>query len=272
MAQAVFLILKNSLLQFSGLFGVLFISAMVLTFISRWTNNIFRQFVMPKFGLYVFGVIGVPLHEFCHALFAKIFFHEIGSIKWFDPQGKGGSYGAVVHHYNDRNLYHRTGLFFIGMGPVLLAPVFLFLIYTFLLPHPVPFSLQLSDLGYLANGFSKSLLGAANWSSAGFYVFLYLAVCLTSQMELSPEDFQIARGGILPICILLVIVNTLSYAFSWNVHGKFLTALNTGIAWWGAFIAVAIFISLVNFVLCVILFNILNKICGKDPINPFRGG
>lgn len=264
------MILKNTVLQFSGLFGVLFVSGLVLTFISRWTNNIFRQFVLPKFGLYVFGVIGVPLHEFCHALFAKIFFHEIGSIKWFDPKGKGGSYGTVVHHYNNNNIYHRIGLFFIGLGPVILAPLFLFLIYTVFLPHPLPFSVQMSDLGYLASGFAKSLLGGANWTSLGFYVFLYLALCLTSQMELSPEDFQIARGGILPILLLLLLLNIFAYAFSLNLQGKFISFLNTSIAWWGALVAVAIFISLVNFVFCWVIFSIVNKACGKEAINPFR--
>lgn len=271
MTPAVILIIKNSALQFVGLFGVLFLSGMVLTWISRWTNNTFRQFVLPKFGLYIFGVIGVPLHEFCHALFAKIFFHQIGSIKWFDPTGKGGSYGVVVHHYNDRNIYHRVGLFFIGMGPVLLAPVFLFLMYSLLIPNPVPFSVHLSDLGYLANGFSKSLLGAGNWSSVGFYAFLYLAVCLTSQMELSSEDLKVARGGVLPILLMILLLNMLSYVFNLNLHAKFTAFFNAGLMWWGAFLAVAVFISLLNLVLCVVLLNLLNKLCGREAINPFQG-
>lgn len=271
MTPALLLIIKNSALQFLSLFGVLFLSGMVLTWISRWTNNTFRQFVLPKFGLYIFGVIGVPLHEFCHALFAKIFFHEIGSIKWFDPEGKGGSYGVVVHHYNDRNIYHRVGLFFIGMGPVLLAPVFLFAMYSLLIPNPVPFSFHLTDLGYLASGFSKSLLGTANWTSVGFYVFLYLAVCLTSQMELSSEDLKVARGGVLPILLLILLGNTLSYFFNLNLHAKLTVAFNTGLMWWGAFLAVAVFISLLNLILCVFLFNVLNKLCGRESINPFQG-
>ncbi|MBS1970218.1 MAG: hypothetical protein JSU04_07910 [Bdellovibrionales bacterium] len=270
MTSALLLILKNSALQFFGLFGVLFLSGMLLTWISRWTNNTFRQFVLPKFGLYVFGVIGVPLHELCHALFAKIFFHEIGSIKWFDPEGKGGSYGVVVHHYNDRNLYHRIGLFFIGMGPVLLAPVLLFALYSFLVPHPVPFSLHLGDLGFLANDFSKSLLGAANWSSMGFYAFLYLAVCLTSQMELSSEDLKVARGGVLPILLLILLVNTAAGLFNFNLHARFVNIFNMGLVWWGAFLAVAVFISLLNLLFCAVLFNVLNKIFGRQGINPFQ--
>jgi len=267
---AVMMIVKHSALQFLGGFGVLFFSGLILTWISRWTNNTFRQSVLPKLGLYVFGIVGIPLHEFCHALFAKIFFHDIGSVKWFDPNAKGGSYGNVVHHYNEHNIYHRIGLFFIGMGPVLLAPVFLFALYSFLLPHPVPFSFHLSDLGYLANGFSKSLLGKANWSSGGFYVFLYFAICLTSQMELSPEDFKIARDGILPVLLLLLVVNVIAYFCHWNVHGRLVEFFSTGLLWWSAFFAVAIFISLMNFVFCVIAFNLLNKICGKDTINPFQ--
>lgn len=271
MAAAAILILKNSALQFLGLFGVLFISGLILTYISRWTNNVFRQFVLPKFGLYFFGIIGIPLHELCHALFAKIFFHDIGSIKWFDPKAEGGAYGTVVHHYNDRNIYHRIGLFFIGMGPVLLAPVFLFAMYSWLIPHPVPFSFHLSDLGYLASSFSKSLLGKANWSSWSFYGFLYLAVCLTSQMELSPEDFKVARGGVLPVLLLLILLNTIASICNFNFHAKLVGFFHSGLVWWSAFFAVAIFIALVNFVLCTIVFNVLNKVFGKEAINPFEG-
>src|SRR5690349_4329221 len=116
MSETILLICRNSLIQFFCFFGLLFLSGVALTWLSKWTNNIFRQFRFPRFGLYMFGSLGVPAHEFCHALFAKLFFHDIKSIKWFDPKGSGGSYGTVVHYYNERNLYHRIGLFFIGMG------------------------------------------------------------------------------------------------------------------------------------------------------------
>lgn len=260
--QAAVLILKNSTFQFVYFFGVLFISGLLLTWISRWTQNVFQQFKFPNFGLYVFGVIGVPVHELCHAIFAKVFFHDIQKIKWFDPSGKGQSYGSVTHHYNDRNFYHRLGLFFIGMGPVLLAPVFLFAVYHFLVPGAVPYrSVEV---------FGASLLHGENFSSFGFYLFLYLTVCISSQMELSPEDFKIARGGIFPFFVLFLVINSVASVFSIHLHGRFQNFVDTTFLAWTGLFALAIVVATLNLLLCLTLMSLFNKLSGARMINPFR--
>ena len=120
--DALLLILKNTALQFGFLFGAGLIGGATLTLLSRLTNNVFRQFRWPQAGTYLFGWIGVPVHEFCHAFFCRVFLHEIKSIKWFDPSGKGGAQGSVTHTYSEWNPYQRIGHFFIGLGPVLLGP------------------------------------------------------------------------------------------------------------------------------------------------------
>ena len=256
------LILKNSAFQFAYIFGTLFIAGILLTWISRWTQNVFQQFKFPKFGLYVFGVIGIPIHELCHAVFAKIFFHDIKKIKWFDPRGKGNSYGFVHHHYNDKNFYHRVGLFFIGMGPVLLAPVFLFTAYHYLVPGAQPVKSVAS--------ITASLIDFRNLSSIGFYVFLYLTVCITSQMELSPDDFKIARGGILPFFVFFLLINTIASVFRFNLHGRFQLFVDQNLILWMGFLALAICVALINFLLCLMLLNITNKLMGAESIRPFR--
>jgi hypothetical protein len=261
---------KNASMQFFGLFGLLFLSGMALTLVSRWTNNAFKQFVFPRFGLYVFGIIGVPLHEFCHALFAKIFLHDIESIKWFDPEGNDGSYGTVVHYYNDRNLYHRVGLFFIGLGPVLLAPLILFVGYRVFVPEAMSFSLHGGRASVQALHFVQTLLSLRNLTSIGFYVFVYFALCLTSQMELSPDDFKIARAGILPILLLLFVINATAYLFSFNLHGKLAHGFNTVLALWSACFMTALVIATANFVLCSVLLNLFHRLCGRESINPFN--
>jgi hypothetical protein len=269
--SAVLIISKDTALQFLGLFGLLFVSGMALTFISKWTSNSFRQFLFPRFGLYLFGVIGVPLHELCHAVFAKVFFHDIESIKWFDPKGSGGSYGTVVHYYNERNLYHRIGLFFIGLGPVLLAPLILFLGYRFLVPEAVTFSSLYPGKGFdVALGFGKSLMASQNWNSLGFYAFLYLAVCLTSQMELSPDDLKIARGGVLPILGVLLLINSAAFGLNLNLHGKLTQGFHAVLSVWTACFVTAVVISLINLLFCVAFLSLFNRLCGRPSINPFQ--
>lgn len=268
--HAAALILRDSGTQFLGLIGLLFVSGVALTLISRWTNSSFRQFRFPGVGLYLFGVIGIPLHELCHAIFAKLFFHNIDSIKWFDPSGKGGSHGVVVHYYNDKNLYHRMGLFFIGMGPVLLAPLFLFGFYSFLVPNALHWQSLPHSPSALFISFFQSLLAASNWSHWTFYLFLYLAICLTSQMELSSEDFKIARGGLFPIFVLLLLFNGAALLFHYDLHLRMVSWFLMGLSLWGVCFLLAVFISFVNLILCYFSLSVLNRLFGHPSINPFQ--
>ena len=257
-------------MQFVGFFGLLFISGMLLTWISRWTGNSFQQFAFPKLGLYVFGIIGIPIHELSHAFFAKVFFHEIRKVKWFDPKGKGGSHGAVEHAYDEKNLYHRIGLFFIGMGPVLLTPVLILIAYYCLVPTSGHFSMQVTHPLALAENFLRSFTVVHNWHSVKFYLFLYFTICVTSQMELSPEDFAVARGGIFPFLLLLIGLNLLAYVFAFDLHSRLILAFNSLFSLWAAcFIMVAV-VATFNFLFFALLLNALNRVMGHDSINPFK--
>ncbi|MES2855823.1 MAG: hypothetical protein V4692_08165, partial [Bdellovibrionota bacterium] len=132
--SGLFTAITNSLLQFIFIFGCFLAGACVLTLLSRWTGNAIRQSRFPQSGTYIFGWIGVPVHELSHAVFCKIFFHKVTDVKWFDPKGKDGAQGSVTHTYHPWNLYHRVGHFFIGLGPALLCPVVLGLLYWALVP------------------------------------------------------------------------------------------------------------------------------------------
>lgn len=271
--SSLYIILKHTTLQFLVLVGLLFVSGLILTFLSKWTGNAFRQFLFPRFGFYLFGVVGVPLHELCHALFAKLFWHDIESIKWFDPKGRGGSYGTVVHYYNDRNIYQRIGLFFIGLGPVLLAPVLLFLSYRFLVPGAHGnggLALAGKDLGAVLT-FTKSLFASQNWHSVGFYFFLYFAICLTSQMELSPDDFKIAKDGVLPILLFVFLLNLVAYVFNMNLHGRLTVWFQGFLALWSVYFLVALTVSFINLSVSIFVLSLINKVFGKPGINPFQG-
>lgn len=268
--NALLQILKNSSLQFLYFFGSLVIAGLLLTLISRWTQNVFQQFKFPNFGLYAFGVIGVPIHELCHAIFAKVFFHDVKGIKWFDPSGKNGSYGSVTHYYNESNFYHRIGLFFIGMGPVLLAPVLLYGVYIWLVPGAAHFDFSILKPMKSFEAFGAALIKTQNWKSIGFYVFLYLTVCVTSQMELSSADFKIARGGVFPFFALFFIANVIAFFAKFNLHGKFQHFFHSTFVIWIGFFALAIVVAVLNLVLCLVVMNLFNKLMGSEYINPFR--
>lgn len=269
--HSLFTSVQHSLIQFSLFFGAFLIGGLVLTFLSRWTNNAFQQFLFPSFGMYAFGIVGVPIHEFCHAFFCKVFLHEVKTVKWWDPKAKGGAHGAVTHYYNPYNPYHRVGHFFIGLGPVILAPVFLALCFYFLVPGAKGFAAFTAvSPTVLTRGFFSALFAKSNFNSFGFYLFLYLAIAISSQMELSREDLMQAKNGLLPILLILFLLNLGAHVFKANWHGL---ALQMG---WRALVlcscvfAFAALLALFNLALCSVLLNLVHKVCGRNTINPFR--
>jgi hypothetical protein len=272
--MAIVMILKNSGLQFLWLFGSFIAGGLCLTFLSKWTNNTFRQFVFPKIALYVFAAIGIAVHELSHAFFCKLFLHKVNGIKLFDGAGKGGAQGSVSHSYHPWNPYHRIGHFFIGLGPAIGAPVLLALLAYALLPVSSlakPFlagALPHQPIAFIEN--VAALLRSAHLlSSIGFWVFSYLALCICSQVELSREDWAQVKLGCVPLTVLLLLVNLSAWClgFHWNTQiisaGHWITTLTSGFFIYAAILSVA------NLVICTVVFSLLNLIAGRASINPF---
>lgn len=262
-------VLKNTLIQFLLLFGVVGLAGLALTLLSRWTNNVFRQFAWPETGTYLFGWIGVPVHEFCHAFFCTVFLHEIQSVKWYDPKGKGGAQGAVTHTYHPWNLYHRVGHFFIGLGPILLAPVLLAFVAFFLIPdaraalfHPAQSASWWSTL--------PPLLTKSNFTSFGFWIFVYLAMCVSSQIELSNEDLKQAATGVLPVLFVLGLVNLAAWAFGFSWHGRVVSIATRMATLSSGLYAFAALLSACNLAFCYVVLGSVNKLTGRAFVNPFR--
>jgi hypothetical protein len=264
-------ILKNTVLQFAFLFGAGLIGGAVLTLLSRLTNNVFRQFRWPTLGIYLFGWIGVPVHEFCHAFFCRVFFHQIQSIKWFDPKGSGGSQGSVTHTYQPWNIYQRVGHFFIGLAPVLLAPVLIAIAFLICVPTARSLSPALTEGGVHGGwAFAKAQMGAATFRSVGFWIFVYIGFSIASQIELSTADLKQALTGVLPVSLVLLIFNSCAWllGLNWNsrvVHaGHAVTATLSGVYLFAALVALATFVTI------ALVFGLVNLVCGRGFINPFN--
>jgi hypothetical protein len=268
--------LQQSMLQFAALFGLLIAGGALLTLLSRWTNNSFRQFVFPHFGMYAFGWLGVPVHELSHAVFCKLFLHEIKSVKWFDPKGRSGTHGSVTHAYHPWNPYHRIGHFFIGLGPVLIGPCLLAGLLYLLVPASRPVfhmdTLSWPAAGLLVPQLFGALANETTLTSAGFYVFLYLAVCISSQMELSWEDIRQSATGVIPLVLILFAFNLLAHWLNADWHGSALRLSVWVTSVGSVMFTFAAFLAALNLLLCAGLMSAINKLCGREAINPFRGG
>ncbi len=172
------------------------------------------------------GFVGTPIHELSHALMCVIFGHKITEIKLFSPKATDGVLGYVNHSYNPKNLYHQIGNFFIGIAPILCGSGVLVLLMFLLVPnvfHQIIFELQAVnganslDFVTLLGFFWKSITAifdAANLSNALWWVFLVLAIMISSHMELSGADIKGGIKGCLFLVGLLLVVDIIIYLIS----------------------------------------------------------
>jgi hypothetical protein len=269
-------VVVDSLKQFIAIFGVFVVAGLAMTLLSRWTGNALRQFLWPSFGTYVFGFIGVPWHEFCHAFFCKVFGHEIKQVKWFDAKAKGGAHGAVTHLYHPWNPYHRLGHFFIGLGPVLLSPLLLAALLYMLVPTARPLFYQnvgsLQEIGAFLKSCGLHIFNRGVFTSWGIYVFLYLAACVSSQVELSREDLSQAARGLVPVIGLLLLINGVAFGLGSSVHATLMMAGWKLATLSGAVYLLAMLIAGFNLVLWTLVLSFINRISGQNAINPFELG
>lgn len=271
-AHHTWLILKHVFIEFWAIFGVFLAGGAILTYLARWTNNAFEQFLFPRLGFYLFGFIGVPVHEFSHAFFCKLFGHDVSAVKWFDPKARNGSHGSVTHHYNSWNLYHRLGHFFIGLGPTILGPLLLAIAFYLLVPGGrfVFFPAEPAfHLGPLMGEMMRVLTSRPVLTSPGFFAFVYLAISVSSQIELSPEDLKQVAVGVIPVLLVLLLANVLATVLGagWHAHAMAFGARTMGIM--AGLFAFAALLSAMNLALWTSLFGLIHAISGRPMINPF---
>ena len=167
-------------------------------------SNSIRKSLAKIFGIqgYIYLTApGVMIHEIGHAVFCLIFRHKIVEMKLFSPE-EDGTLGYVNHSYNPNSFYQRLGNFFIGTGPIWFGVAVLCLISWMLLPN----EMQISDF------FSLNFWG--RWQS---YIWLYLALTISSHITLSPPDLAgSVDGGIAIIATALMGFLLLGWCGEWE--------------------------------------------------------
>jgi hypothetical protein len=197
-----------------------------MNFISRKNEEISYKTLGQKVYLYVFGWLGTSVHELGHAIFAIIFAHKISEIKLFTP-GSGKSLGHVKHSYTKGNPYQTIGNFFIGMGPILLGALLLWLV-TWLLfdlnviniatKHDINITHQVITSFGLAKELAAGIYGGiidiyrVIITNHGDYwwkvvLFAYLFYSIGSSVTLSSSDIKGAFRGFIYFVLLLLIFN-----------------------------------------------------------------
>ena len=219
-------LIKVIIWSFNQIF-ILLAPLILLSFLMHYLSKGIRIISYRLFGRNIFlkylGIIGIPIHELGHALFAIIFGHRITEIKLFEPDATDGTLGYVSHRYNKNNLYHLLGNFFIGIGPIILGAsilaLFAILLFNLNLKdsgfqefnfsmflNSISFKVQLEHLWEVIIAYSQEIFNNPNswWK---MIIYIYLLISIGSNISLSPPDIKHAFKGSLIFVIALLIFN-----------------------------------------------------------------
>jgi hypothetical protein len=278
-------LLLATLGQIASLFLGIVIFGLLIHFISQLTFKSLGNTYGP-WGTYFVAWLGTPIHELGHALFCLIFGHRIEDMQIFKADPNSDTLGYVYHTWNPKNPYHVLGNFFIGIGPVVLGCAVLFGLFYLLIPdsssawHTVITNISSVEKGSSAGSYLVVFRDSAlsiiklifTWENLGlwrFWVFLYLSVCISSNIRLSWADFKGSLAGlgcvVMPFLILNLILflagRTTDYVFPYtaSVLGGIYSLL-----------ILALIMVVIGFIMIYLLMSILYRLKYKAILNPFK--
>ncbi|MBE6684197.1 MAG: hypothetical protein E7592_00925 [Ruminococcaceae bacterium] len=249
-------IVINFLIQTAFTVGIIFLFGLFIALCRRgFCRTIGRK---GPLLLVITGAVGTPIHELSHALMCLVFGHRVDEIKLYRPAANDGNLGYVKHSYNKKNIYHQIGNFFIGIAPIICGSGVLLLLMR--LTVPTVFDEFTSNIGLIAE-FSysdiafaeiweiftiliRAFLAVFDFSNADnvwWWVFLALALMISSHMELSGADIKGGVKGILILMGALLAVDAVLYFVSLPALAAVTSAMVTAGFFLVSFLMIAAF-------------------------------
>jgi hypothetical protein len=286
--MTVLIFIKDLLLatlgQMVSLFAGLFIFGLLIQFVSQLTYKSLERSYGSR-GVYLVAWLGTPIHELGHALFCVIFRHRIEEIKFFQPDPATGTLGYVYHKWNPRNPWHVLGNFFIGIGPMVLGCAVLFALFYILIPDSShvwdsisagvsgihqgsPVGDYFAVFGNATLAILKIIFTWANLATWRFWLFLYLSICIASNIRLSWSDVKGSLSGLGCIVLPFLLLNLIMLIIGASTDKFFpFTASSLGTVY--SVLMLALIMVLVGFVLIYLLSAAWYRLKYKAILNPF---
>ncbi|MCL6571695.1 MAG: hypothetical protein K6T88_08410 [Bacillus sp. (in: Bacteria)] len=262
-------ILFTSFIELLYLFGVIMAVGLLLGVFERISN----RFLIAAFGargVLITAWIGTPIHEIGHLLQCFIWGHQVTRVKLLQLNSPDGVLGFVEHRYNRNSIYQQAGNFFIGLGPIFSGIGSLILGMYLLVPHSYrAFQEQIDQLvsvekldltilktiGAAIFAISKSLFTFENLLNPLFWIFLLLAISISSHIALSKSDIRGSAKGLLMLFFVLVLINIATSVLQIDSH-RLIVKLAEYNAYVLAFSSIAILFSLLTVVVSYILYQL----------------
>ncbi|MBI4857162.1 MAG: hypothetical protein HY818_10530 [Acetobacterium woodii] len=241
--------------------GAIILIGLLLGFLENQSNRNFQR-SLGRNAIMVTGVIGTPIHELSHALTALIFGHKITDIKLFQRPDQDGVMGYVNHSYNSKNIYHQVGNFFIGIAPIFGGLLVIMVLMGVLIPRVMDSFMAVLSAGMTVDTLNMASFGGVftaylelvklifaweNFQNITFYLFLFLAICISSHISLSPADIKGAFKGLIFIFIILLLLNTIG--LSQSILAFDVLKYNVLIT---SFLMIAVIFSLITFIISLV--------------------
>jgi len=260
------------LLSFVELFyllGILMAVGLLLGILERYSNRYLIRTFGPR-GILVTAWIGTPIHEIGHLVQCFIWGHRVTKVKLLQLNSPNGVLGYVEHTYNRHSIYQQVGNFFIGLGPIFSGIGSLILSMYFLVPqsyiafidqiqhHITVDEFDLSVLKIVAEAvivIFKSLFTIENLINPLFWIFLIIAISISSHIALSKADIQGSAKGLLMIFAVLVLFNILAGLFQMDSYRLVVNIAKYNV-YMLAFSSITLFFSLITLVLSFLFYKI----------------
>lgn len=255
-------LLLRPLIETFCLTGMIILIGFILGILRENSLRNFRR----SFGsnvVMITGVIGVPIHEFSHAIFALIFRHSITDIKLLQKPDESGTLGYVKHSYNPKSIYQQVGNFFIGIAPILGGIICLIVLMKVLLPNSYDEFIKISSSNLNINNLNisivegilnsyykliKTIFTYSNLKNPSFFLFLFLSICISSHISLSKADINGASKGLGVIFLIIFILNM----FGLTNYISIVDIIKYNVVLTG-FLIVALIFSIITYILSGIL-------------------
>jgi hypothetical protein len=258
-----------SAIELVYLVGVLIAIGLLLGFLEK-QSQIYLTRTFGRRGILVTAWIGTPIHEIGHLIQCIIWRHKVKSIKLLQTKDPNGVLGYVEHQYNPTSLYQQIGNFFIGIGPIISGIGSIILAMYLLVPQSFA-TLQnqihqsaagekldfhmLQTLGEAVLVMGKSLFTIGNLLEPTFWIFVILAICISSHIALSKADINNSSQGLLTIFLFLIVFNLAAGLTDLNTY-EVIAQFAEYNAYLLAFSSIAILFSLLTLVISYLIYKV----------------
>jgi hypothetical protein len=262
-------ILLISFIEILYLLGVLIAVGLVLGVLERYSNTFLVRAFGPR-GVLVTAWIGTPIHEIGHLIQCFIWGHRVSKVKFLQLNSPTGVLGYVQHHYNRNSIYQQIGNFFIGLGPIfsgigsLIFGMYLFvpksyeILKEYIHQDIVLEKLDINVLGTMGGAvlaISKSLFTLHNLFNPLFWIFIVIAISISSHIALSKSDIQGSAKGLIMIFFVMVLFNIGAGILGFDTY-RIIVKIAEYNAYVLAFSSIALLFSLITLVISFFLYKI----------------